>query len=355
MRLRRVVIVVTLCLLMISLPLFAGGRRQAADQGDRPLRIAVCLMGMLGDLSYNDLLKEGTDRAVADFGVYVRIFEARGPADFEGNLMAAIAGGFDLIITQGSPFIGILAEHAPRHPNQLFAITDAIMNPIPPNVTCIAFAPNEGQFLVGAAMAMFATRTEIPGVTGERRVGWITGLESPNINDFWAGFQQGVHHIDPDMTILRAFAGSWSDPIRGKELALAQFDQGVSIIANVGSRTGLGIFEAAQERGRFLVGVDMNQDHLAPGHVLTSMLKHIDVGVYAVIENLVNGHFNGGGFTYMDLASGGVGLTDFAVMRQHLGPLFPEDIVTKVNELERQIISGEIRVNTFPGIRPWER
>jgi basic membrane protein A len=156
------------------------------------------------------------------------------------------------------------------------------------------------------------------------------------------------------MQILRAFAGSWSDPIRGKELALAQYDQGVSIIANVGSRTGLGIFEAAVERGRFVVGVDMNQDNLAPGHVLTSMLKHIDVAVYTVIESLVKGNFRGGEYMYMDLAANGIGLTDFSVMRAHLGPLFPQDIVNAVEDLSRRIVSGEIRVNTFPGIRPWE-
>ena len=352
MKLSRILIV-ALCLFLVSFIAFAGGGRQAADQGQH--RVAVLLMGMLGDLSYNDLLKEGTDRAERDFGVDVRFFEAQGPAEYESNLIAAIAGRFDLIICQGSAYITILAQHAPEHPNQKFAITDAIMNPIPPNVTCAAFAPNEGQFLVGAAMAMFATKTQIPGVTGERRVGWIAGLESPNINDFWAGFQQGVHYIDPNIQILRAFAGSWSDPIRGKELALAQYDQGVSIIANAASRTGLGLFEAAIERGRFVVGVDMDQYHLAPGHVLTSMLKHIDVGVYTVIESLVRNQFRGGEFIYMDLAANGVGLTDFSTMRRHLGPNFPQDIVDRTDDLARRIVSGEIQVNTFPGIRPWER
>jgi basic membrane protein A len=323
---------------------------------ERPIRAAVVLAGMLGDLSYNDKLKEGTDRAVADFGVQVRLLEARGTADYEGNLIAAIAAGYDLVIVQGSAFIDMLAQQAALHPNRMFAITDAIMNPIPPNVTCAAFAPNEGQFLVGAVMAMLSSRTEIPGITGEKRVGWISGIETPNIRDFWAGFQQGVHYIDPEIQILQAFAGSFSDPVRGKELALAQFEQGVSVIAQVASRTGLGIIEAAAETGRFAIGVDSDQDSIAPGHVVTSMLKHIDQAVYAVIEAAVNGTFQGGGFTYMDLAAGGIGLTDFSVFRAHIGEeLFPQDIVDKAEELAQRIINGDIVVNTFPGIRPWER
>jgi len=350
----RVLLIAALLVITLTAGLFAAPARDAGPNAKK-LRVAVCLMGMLGDLSYNDLLKQGTDRAVNDFGVEVKFLEAKGPADYESNLIAAIAGGFDLVICQGSAYISMLAQHAAENPKRLFAITDAIMSPIPPNVTCAAFAPNEGQFLVGATMAMLATRTNIPGITGEKKVGWITGIESPNINDFWAGFEQGVKYIDPSIQILKAFVGSWSDPIKAKELALAQYDQGVSVIANVGSRSGLGIFEAAKERGRYVIGVDMNQDNLAPGNVVTSMLKHIDVGVYTVIESLVKNKFRGGEYMYMDLKANGIGLTDFSVFKKHLGNNFPQDIYNKVQELNKKIISGEIVVNTFPGIRPWEK
>jgi len=321
----------------------------------KPISVAVCLAGMLGDKSYNDKLKEGTDKAIADFGVTVKMLEARGSMDFEGNLVAAIAGNYDLIICQGSNFLDMISRLAPEYPNQKFAITDAILNPIPPNATCAAFAPNEGQFLVGATMAMLTTRTEIPNINPDKIVGWISGNESPNLNDFWAGFEQGVHYIDPDITILKAYAGSFSDPIKGKEIALAQYEQGADVIAQVASRTGLGIIEAAAEQKKYCVGVDSNQDGLAPGYVVCSMLKHIDAGVYSVIESVVKDNFRGGGYIYMDLKAGGIGLTDFSVFKESLGDKFPQDIVDKVDELTQKIISGEIVVNTFPGIRPWER
>ena len=328
---------------------------QSSAPAQKPLTVAVCLSGMLGDLSYNDKLKEGTDRAVADYGVEVRFLEARSASDYEGNLIAAIAGNYDLIICQGSAYLDMLAQQGAEYPDQKFAITDAIMNTVRPNVTSIAFAPNEGQFLVGATMALLSKRTEIPGITGEKKVGWITGVESPNINDFWAGFEQGVAYIDPEIQILKAFAGSWSDPIKGKELALAQYEQGACVIAQVANRTGLGIIEAAAESKLYVVGVDSNQDNIAPGYVVCSMLKHIDVGVYSVIESVIKNNFQGGGYLYMDLAAGGVGLTDFSVFKEHLGPLFPQDILDTILDLTDKVASGEIKVNTYPGIRPWER
>ena len=316
--------------------------------------VAICLAGMLGDLGYNDLLKLGADRATEDFGVTVKMLEASGEADFESLLIAAIAGDYDLIICQGSGYLDMLKEQCPEYPDQKFAITDAILNPTPPNLTCAAFAPNEGQFLVGACMALLTTRTDIPGINEEKRVGWITGNESPNLNDFWAGFEQGVHYIDPDIEILKAYAGSFSDPVKGKEIALAQYEQGADVIAQVASRTGLGIIEAAAEVGKYCVGVDSNQDGLAPGNVVCSMIKRIDEGVYAVIKSVVEDEFQGGGYIYMDLKAGGIDLTDFSVWKEHLGDAFPQDIVDEVMSLKQKIIDGEIVVNTYPGIRPWE-
>lgn len=41
------------------------------------------------------------------------------------------------------------------------------------------------------------------------------------LHDFYTGYEQGAKYIDPDITILQAFAGTWTDPLKGKELTLA--------------------------------------------------------------------------------------------------------------------------------------
>jgi basic membrane protein A len=283
------------------------------------------------------------------------MLEANETADREPNTIACADGGYDLVVAVGSGQLDIVKNAAAQFPDQKFAITDAILYPTPDNVVSIAFAPNEGQFLVGAAMAMLTTKTDIPGINPDKVVGWISGTENPNINDFWAGFQHGVRYIDPDIQILQAYAGSWGDPIKGKELATAQYELGADVIANVAAGTGLGIFEAAQELQKFVVGVDINQDNIAPGFVLTSMIKHVGDGVYKVIESVVNDQFDGGGYIYMDLASGGIELTDFSTFKEYWGDKFPEDIPAKMEELTAKIASGEIKVDTNPDIRFWEK
>ena len=320
----------------------------------KPVSVCVSLAGKLGDKSYNDSVAEGIYRAEKEFGITYKLLEANDAASREPNTFACADGGYDLVIAIGSGHLDIVKRAAEMYPDVKFAITDSILYPTPKNVLSVAFAPNEGQFLVGVAMAMFTTKTDIPGVNPEKIVGWITGTESPNILDFYAGFEHGVEYIDPEITILKGIAGSFSDPIKGKELATAQFEQGADIIAQVASGTGLGIIEAAAEQKKFVVGVDLNQDGLAPGYVLTSMLKHVDVGVYRAIKSVVEGNFDGGGYIYMDLSTNAIELTDFSTFKSVWGDKFPQDIADKVKELAAKIASGEIKVRTNPVIRYWE-
>ena len=174
-------------------------------------------------------------------------------------------------------------------------------------------------------------------------------MDIPVLHDFYVGYEQGAKYINPDITVLQSFAGTWNDPLKGKELTLAQYDQGADIVMNVASGTGPGILEAAKDAGKYAIGVDLNQDADQPGHVLTSMVKRVDTACYLTIQSVVEGTFQGGTTSYLTIADGGVSLTDFAVMKEALGDQFPTEIEEKVAELEEMIISGEIVVDNYEG------
>ena len=87
---------------------------------------------------------------------------------------------------------------------------------------------------------MFTEKTDIEGVNEDAIIGWVGGMDIPVLHDFYTGYEQGAKYINPDITILQAFAGNWSDPLRGKELTLAQYEQGADIVMNVASGTGAG-------------------------------------------------------------------------------------------------------------------
>ena len=335
-----------------AMALSMNGMAVMADEAasDEPIRVCIVYTGSLGDKSYNDSCNEGAQRAVADFGIELKSLEGATADEWKANLLSACEDDYDLIIGASSNIADFITEYGPSYPDTKFAVIDTTIDL--PNVESISFAQNQGSFLAGAAAAMFTQKTDIEGVNEDHIIGWVGGMDIPVLHDFYIGYEQGAKYIDPEIQILQAFAGEWSNPLKGKELTLAQYDQGADIVMNVASGTGAGVLEAAAEAGKYAIGVDLNQDNDQPGSVLTSMVKRVDNACYLVIQSVIDGTFEGGSTQYLDLSQGGVSLTDFSVMKEALGDQFPQDIMDKVEELSQQIINGEIVVENYEGFGP---
>ena len=99
---------------------------------------------------------------------------------------------------------------------------------------------------------------------------------------------------------------AWSDPTRGGELARSQFDRGADVVYAAAGATGLGVLQAAKDRGRLAIGVDSNQNHLYPGTMLTSMVKRVDLAVYEAFKTARDGTWKAG-VRNLGLAEAGVG------------------------------------------------
>jgi basic membrane protein A len=204
-------------------------------------------------------------------------------------------------------------------------------------VASLVFREHEGSFLVGA-IAGLITRTD--------RVGFVGGMEIPLIHKFEVGYSEGAQYVNPDCEVLVAYAGSgpeaFHDPVKGKSLALSQFDRGADIIFQAAGSTGNGVIDAAQERGLFAIGVDANQNYMAPGNVLTSMVKRVDVSVYSIIRDMMEGRFEGGTHVY-GLEVDGVGYA----LDEYNEDLIPPEVLARVDEIKQDIIAGRITVTDY--------
>jgi len=98
-------------------------------------------------------------------------------------------------------------------------------------------------------------------------------------------------------------------------MAISFMDEGADVILPVAGPVGLGSAAAVQERGdAWIIGVDVDWTVSAPEFadiVLTSILKRIDNGVYAVTEEAATGAFEGGVYVG-NLENEGVGVSDVA-------------------------------------------
>jgi basic membrane protein A len=189
------------------------------------------------------------------------------------------------------------------------------------------------------------TTSDSEGANDELVLGFVGGLDLPVINDFRAGFVQGAESVADGVEVLTAYAGGFGDPGQGRELAEAQIDAGADVVFQVAGGTGFGVFEAATARGVYAIGVDQNQNALAPGTILTSVLKNVDVSLFQAIERFVNDDLPFGVTESLGLAEGGVGLA----MDEFYEDLVPADIRALVDEAMAAIIAGEIEVDSTLG------
>ncbi|MGH7669623.1 MAG: BMP family lipoprotein [Gemmatimonadaceae bacterium] len=303
-------------------------------------------VGGRGDKSFNDAAYIGGERAEKELGVHVRYIEPGDGSDREAGLRILAAEGMKLVIGIGFIFTDDLVQLAKEYPHTDFAgvdfsvATDSAGNPIPPppNLAALKFREEEGSFLVGALAAM---------VGHSKKVGFIGGMNSPLIQKFQAGYAAGVHYVCPDCQVIAQYAGvtpdAFRNPGKGKELALAQYQDGVNVIFHASGATGLGVFEAARQTNKLAIGVDADQYAEAPGHVLTSMVKGVDAAVFDVIKRVKEGTFKGGIYSF-GLAQNGVRY----VYDEHNKALIPDSVHARLEQLKADIIAGKIKVPTTP-------
>ncbi|MCL5055291.1 MAG: BMP family ABC transporter substrate-binding protein [Firmicutes bacterium] len=305
-------------LLLFSLLIsFSGCGRHSAPSSTSTSKVPVIGMvldkGGLGDESFNDSAYRGLKKAEKKFGnkMGVKLLESHSSADYYPNLQALAQSGCSIIFAVGYLMTDAVKQVAPQFPNTKFAIIDGVI-PNLPNVASLTFKEQESSFLAGF-LAGSMTRT--------KTVGFIGGEKSWLIKKFEAGYKAGVETANPKVRILVGFTGSFSNPSIGEEMALAQFSEGADIIYHAAGACGIGVIAAAKKKGKgyFAIGVDEDQDGLAPGRVLTSAEKHVNVAVYDTIQSFMKGKFTPGIHKY-GLKNGGVGLSPMEYTKKDIPP-----------------------------------
>jgi basic membrane protein A len=284
------------------------------------------------DRSFNAAAWKGVQRAAKDFPIVVRDAEPGDPNSVEPALRAFAERGYDLVIGVGFSQTPIVEQVAKDYPKLNFAIVDGVSQL--PNVASLIFKEHEGSFLVG----MIAARTSKTGV-----LGFVGGMDIPLIHKFETGYEEGARAVNPNVKVIQNYVGvtdaAWNNPGKGKELSVAQIGKGADVLFAAAGNSGLGAFDAAEQYGKYVIGVDSNQNWVKPGFVLTSMVKRVDNAVYQIVRDRVNGRFQGGIHVY-GLDNDGIGYA----MDQYNQKLIPPQVIQEVEAAKQKIIRGEIKV-----------
>ena len=262
----------------------------------------------LGDKGFNDAGWAGVQKAVDELGVEAAYLMSNEQADYVSNLTLA-AQQADAVVAMGFLMIDAVGQVARAHPETKFIFVDGEVTG--DNVASFDFKAQEGAFLAGIIAAM---------TTHTGKVGCVLGMDIPPVRAYEVGYRAGIKAVNQwenkSVAYLSATIGDFNNPSRGKALAQGLIGQGCDIVMQLAGNSGLGVIEAVKEaEGRvFAIGVDLDQDNLAPGKVLVSVLKRIDVAVFGAISDAKQGHF-APGHHLLGIAEGGMGLSEMRYTR----------------------------------------
>lgn len=298
----------------------------------KKLKVAMVFdSGGKGDKSFNDSAFAGLERAQKELGVEIRTVDSKSEKDYETNLDTLSGEGFDMVVAVGITQMNALNAVAPKHPGTKYAIIDAPV--AQPNVRALLFSEEQGSFLAGY-VAGATTKTG--------KIGFVGGKKIDLILKFEAGYRAGAMLANPKVVVMPGkYTESWDDTQAGKENAKVLFNDGADIVFHAAGRCGVGVIEAAKEAKKYAIGVDSDQDNVAPGFVLTSMIKRCDEAVFQSIKDMQDGKFEAGMKVY-DLKSKGVGLSEMKNTKDIVGAA----TIAKIAEVTQQIIDGKITVPT---------
>lgn len=303
-----------LVLLLMSALTCPGAEGPAPESLKTPFRLGIVLsVGGLGDRSFNDASYLGIQKLRQIPGILVDLVEPSDVTAIEPGLEYLAARNCDLIAGVGLFANEAIRRVAGKNPDKSFLLLDSVVTE--PNVLSILFNEEEGSFFAGALAGL---------LTNDGKVGFLGGMQSPVIAAFERGFRNGVAFVNSSASIRASYAGTdpeaFNSPEKGFRAGQEMVAEGVDIVYHAAGRTGLGLIDAARRARLLVIGVDSDQSTVAPGKVVASVVKRLDVALDRAVRMAREGRFRGGILT-LGLADAGIDLQLSRFNREVITPL----------------------------------
>ncbi len=301
--------------------------------------VALFIPGVIGGNPIFELMTSGVKSAQKELGFSLNIVEGGyNPGVWEDQFKAlALMGKYEFIITVTEGMPQIIKKVSSLSPTTKFLLLDGKIEGVK-NAYGVKFKDKEMTYLAGVFSALVTT-SSMKYANPQKKIGLIAGDIYPAMEgELLPGYKEGALSIDKDIEVVFSSVGSWNNPGRGKEIAVAQYSQGVDIILNIAGASGIGIINAAKKQGGYVVAVDTNQNGKAPGIILGSVLKRIDVSAYETLKAAILGKIHYGITIEEGIKSQKI---DFTLDDPYFKKYVPKGIQDKMRDTIEKIKDGE--------------
>jgi basic membrane protein A len=314
-------------LLLASSAVFASGKAEE-NVGDDTLKVALLLSGPANDQGWNAVALAGLEEAKKLYGIETAYSENVGIADGEAAFTDYASQGYDLVIGHGFQFGDPAVRVSANFPDTKFMAIES--NSYSENAASYVMACEQAGYLMGMLGASMSK-------TGT--IGMVGGFEQPSIVKVVEAYKLGAKAVRPDIKVLEAYIGSFTDVSLGKEAGLSMADQGADVLSHIANQAGTGVIKAAEERGLLATGDSYDQNSIAPGTVMASTIYSVPALVLAAVEKVMDGTYEGGVF-HLGMQDGVVDISGYNSFEEKI----PEETKALIEETRSSILDGSFTV-----------
>ncbi|MCL2211277.1 MAG: BMP family ABC transporter substrate-binding protein [Treponema sp.] len=304
------ILLAALVLLSVTACQKGQGAKKTADSFDLAL---VTDLGTIDDKSFNQGSWDGLVRYAREQNISHKYYQPS-EQSHDAYLMTidlAVRGGAKIVVTPGFLFEVPIFIAQDRYPGVHFILIDGVPHSedysnfrTASNVVGVLYAEDQAGFLAGYAAVK----------DGNRRLGFMGGMAVPAVVRFGYGFIQGAEYAAQELglasgaiTVNYHYTGGFAATPEAQTMAASWYNSGIDVIFGCGGAVGNSVMAAAEQTGKKVIGVDVDQSGES-STVITSAMKGLAPSVYACIKDYYAGKFPGGQTLVFDAANDGVGL-----------------------------------------------
>lgn len=273
------------------------------DEGGKTYKVAMILDSSISDGGWGAACYNAMVAAAKDSGFETQYTDGLANADFASSIRSYCDLGVDLIFAPGNQYTDAVKEVAADYPDVKFALLNGTVET--DNVVSILPDAKQIGYMAGALAGLMST-------TGS--IGFIGGMELDTTKAKLANYEAGAKAVNPAITVYSAYAGSFSDSAKGKEIADSMVTMndvdvmfGDASAVDSGAREALANYENRYDIGQPSDLLASSESTVVIGSVVTDNatmiklcmedVKNNTYGNKTIFGNLENGSLSVGTFS----------------------------------------------------------
>lgn len=309
----------------------SGASEPTASPTPKPeskkLKVALVTPGPVSDAGWSAMAFEGLKAIEAETGAEIQNSEAGG-GQIRDALRSYAQKDFNIVIGHGFEYNAEAMAIAKDFPNTFFVTSSG--SETAKNVTAFRFYLEQGFYMAGYMAGL---------MTKSNKVAMIGGDRVPSIQSTFKGFAAGAKAANPKVEVIETFTGDGKDPVKARQATEEAIAKGADFVIHQANAAAQGVFDACKEKNVWAFGANLDQNSNASGIVIASAIIVAKPAFVGIAKDVQAGKFPEG----IVLRGMQEGAIDF-VLNPTLKDKVPADIVAKLDELRKKVLSGEVTV-----------